>query len=117
MIPKPVNTKDLLLVAQNSKLYHDLVVQLQKDFEISGFSFEVPSDISPLDLAVTLKNKLTDLIQNNFEGYLQFLYRVDVSERSMFSHLVKESDDIVAKATFAILEREWKKVYYRQEFS
>ena len=117
MIPKPINTESLLLVAKSSNLYQDLVVQLQKDFETSGLSFEVSLGILPLDLVDVLKVKLAHLIQNNFDGFLQFLYRVDVSEQALLSSSLKASEDIVTKATFLILQREWQKVYYRKEFS
>ncbi len=117
MISKPKTTTDLVRIAQESALYQDLVLQLKKDFEMSGldFNFQLASD--RVDLLTFLQTEISYLMTQNFDAYLQLLYRIDVSETYMQVDALQEANIVVQKAVFALLHKEWQKVYYRKLYS
>ena len=117
MIPTATNSTDLLNLASNEGLFQALLEQIKKDFALSGQSFELESVSTASDLLVALQRELKRLIDSNFDAYLQLLYRVDIPERMMQSDAIQDSDALSEKSTFAILQREWKKVYYRNKYS
>jgi len=71
--------------------------------------------MAPVVLIKEIHRQILHLIHYNFDAYLQVLYRVDVSERSM-NFSIENSDTIAQKATFQILKREWEKVNVRTKF-
>lgn len=117
MIPTASNSTSLLTLIVNEGLYQDLRNQVTKDFELSGLTITLDQSILPADLLNELHYKILQLIHNNFDGFLQLLYRVDIPEQTMQSFELQKSDEIAKKATFMILEREWKKVYFRRKYS
>lgn len=117
MIPKATNSSSLLTLIFEEGLYQDLLIQIIKDFELSGLTITLDQSISPADLLSELHHQVLQLIHNNFDGFLQLLYRVDIAESTMQSFELQKSDDIAKKTTFAILQREWKKVYFRRKYS
>ncbi len=117
MIPKANNSEALVVLAQDAGLYQNLLNQLIKDFELSGLSIEFEESTSTEKLVLTLNNTIENLLQHHFDSYLQLLYRVDVPENSMQNKGVESVKEIAQKASFAILKREWQKVYLKNKFS
>jgi len=57
------------------------------------------------------------LINNEFDSFLNFLYRIDLSEDKII-HLSKNNQEIyIGSISFLILKREWKKVWFRRTYS
>ena len=113
----PINTDALLSEAEKTKLYMQLVLQLNKDFNLANESVDFPVAILPADLKVQLHEKIFRMIQYKFAEYLNLLYVIDVSEAE-----VKKLDgsDLVVLAeqvAFLILKREWQKVWFRNYYS
>ena len=117
MIPKAANSSSLLTLIFEEGLYQDLLIQITKDFELSGLTITLHQAISPADLLQELHSQILELIHTNFDGFLQLLYRVDIAESTMQSFELQKSDNIAKKTTFVILQREWKKVYFRKKYS
>lgn len=117
MIPTTTNSTALLSLAIDEGLYQDLMQQLKKDFELSGLSFDLKPMITTSDLLEKLQQQIKQLIHSNFDAYLQLLYRVDIPEKMMQSNDLQDSDEIARRTTFLILQREWKKVYFRKKYS
>lgn len=117
MIPTASNSTSLLSLIANEGLYQDLLNQITKDFELSGLTITLDQSISPADLLNELHHQILQLIHNNFDGFLQLLYRVDIPEQTMQSFELQKSDKIAKKTTFIILQHEWKKVYFRRKYS
>lgn len=112
----PISTDTLLSEAEKENLYHKLIEQLNKDFNLANEGVDFPQNTSPYELKVQLHEKIYRLIQYKFAEYLNLLYIIDVSE----SEVKKlNGDDLVVlseQITFLILKREWQKVWFRNKY-
>ncbi|QKJ62268.1 hypothetical protein [Flavobacterium sp. M31R6] len=116
MFIAPISTDLLLQEAEKETLYVNLIVQLNKDFNLANEAVDFPISLSPDELKVQLHEKIYRLIQYKFAEYLNLLYIIDVSEEE-----VKKLDgsDLVILAeqvAFLILKREWQKVWFRNKY-
>lgn len=111
----PINFEDLIVEANKLKLYKKLVVQLNKDLLFANIDLEFDEETQPLSLKLVLQETVFNLIQHKFSDYLNLLYQVDVSEQKIKSlggeDVVKLSEDV----TFLILQREWQKVWFKNQ--
>lgn len=112
------NTFEALFAEANAlQLYKKLLVQLNKDLLYANINLEFDEETLPTSLKLVLQDTIYSLIQENFSEYLNLLYIVDVPEHKVRqldgNDTVKLSEDI----TFLILQREWQKVWYRQNLS
>lgn len=112
----PKSTELVLLEAENESLYLNLVVQLNKDFNLANEGIDFPKSILPEELKIQLHEKIYRMIQYKFAEYLNLLYIIDVSEAE-----IKKLDgsDLVALAkqvSYLILKREWQKVWFRNKY-
>jgi len=117
MIPTTNDSDSLLVLVSEKGLFQNLLIQLKKDFELSGLLILFDNIQSTDQLLIVLYKHIHNLIQINFEGYLQLLYRVDVPESNLQTENIQNIEDFAKKATFLILKREWEKVYYRNLYS
>lgn len=103
--------------ANKLDLYQKLIRQLNKDFLYANIDLDFEDDILPLDLKIILHETLYKLIQEKFADYLNLLYIIDVSEKSIKAldgtDALKLSEDVA----FLILKREWQKVWYKNQYS
>lgn len=116
MFIAPINTDLLLQEANSETLYVNLVLQLNKDFNLANEGIDFPKSITPDELKIQLHEKIYRLIQYKFAEYLNLLYIIDVSEEE-----IKKLDgsDLVVLAeqvAFLILKREWQKVWFRNKY-
>ena len=84
-----------------------------KDFTVN---LELPAKAEFLDLHQLLSKVVKDLLEQNFEGLLQALYRIDVSEQKVQQAFASEGDVADAIAEL-IIEREIQKVETRKKYS
>lgn len=107
----------LIEEANKLDLYNKLVDQLNKDFLLANIDLEFNQNILPSSLKFLLHETIYQLIQEKFTKYLNLLYIVDVSEKTVKSldgdDLLKLSEDVA----FLILKREWQKVWFRHKYS
>lgn len=111
----PKSSDSLLSEAERENLYLQLIVQINKDFNLANEGIDFPLSTSPQDLKVQLHEKIYRLIQFKFAEYLNLLYIIDVSEEQ-----IKKLDgtDVVGLSqdvAFLILKREWQKVWFRNK--
>jgi hypothetical protein len=116
MFIAPQNTDLLLQEAEKETLYINLIVQMNKDFNLANEAVDFPLSLSPDELKIQLHEKIYRLIQYKFAEYLNLLYIIDVSEEE-----IKKLDgsDLVVLAeqvAFLILKREWQKVWFRNKY-
>ena len=98
---------------ESSNLIKPLVEQIKKDAHLSGLDFHCSTEISAALLIKTVYDFLLNLIVNDFGAYLNFLYRVDLSEKELKSIDHIEPKDICREVTYLLLKREWQKVYFK----
>ncbi|MEW7289006.1 hypothetical protein [Aquimarina sp. 2304DJ70-9] len=106
---------DLILEVTQSSLYPQLLTQLQKDIDRAGIDYKIDPEIQPKDLITTINKLLLSVLQHTFNEYLNLLYAVDVSEAEIRNFKSEKAEDIAGYATYLILKREWKKVWYRNQ--
>lgn len=109
----PMNVNDLFLQAEKNNLYVSLIKQLQKDFNLAIIDLHVNITMKPQELFETLHEKVFSLIQNNFAGYLNLLYVIDIPEneiKKLDGSNILELSKIV---TFMLLKRIWQKVWFK----
>ncbi|MGI9532471.1 hypothetical protein [Lutimonas sp.] len=112
---KPKDGLTLLSQIESEQLLTELIDQFNKDAHLSGIHQQIKST---LDISVLLRQVhrfLMELMTKDFGAYVSFLYRVDVTERTL-----REIDDIdperiAEKVAFLVLQREWLKVSFRNK--
>lgn len=106
---------ELLSEIYEEDLYVKLIEQLNKDFQLSGIESHFDLELNPNSLIHQLEKSILDLINTNFDGYLNLLYRVDISELELKkldgSNIEKLSEQVV----YLLLKRVWKKVWFKNK--
>jgi hypothetical protein len=110
------NTIELLKNVEKQHLYLKLVEQLNKDFHLSNLKVVFETTILPIDLKEQLAAVLLNLINQQYDDYLNFIYRVDVSEKELLN--IKETNlpDLVEQITFLVLKRTIQKVWLKKNY-
>lgn len=101
--------------AQNKELLRQLILQLNRDFHLTGINNSYKDDISVEELVLQLNTSISNLIKTDFQTYVNLLYRIDVSESKMRQIDEINTEKIVPKVTFLILSREWQKVWFKNK--
>jgi hypothetical protein len=103
----------LLEAEITNHLYAKLVVQLEKDFNLTGIKYDF-ENLTPSELLVCLLEVVEHLIQNEYAVFLNLLYRIDIPENQ-----VKPTDTLTLEenVVFLILKRQWLKVQLRLKYS
>lgn len=109
------NSEELVFFSAKQKLYQLLLSQLEKDFNFSGIELKIRKNCAPDKLITSLERQLRSLILNDFTGYLNLLYRIDVSESEIRKTDGSDIDNLVHQVCFLILKREWQKVWIRSK--
>ena len=106
------NTGLLVQQIYNSKLYSQVILQIQKDFYLCGETLALEESILPDVLVQKIYQKIYFLLQHNFNAYLQLLYRIDIAEDKIATR--NETIAVIAqKASYYILQREYQKINLR----
>jgi len=98
------------------KLYKNLILQVKKDFELTGLNIDIDAKTLPNDLIENISKELYNLISYKFDTYMQLLYRIDLSEQLMQFDAIESAEVLAEKATLQLLKREWQKVEWREKF-
>lgn len=110
------NALELLNSIEVENLYSPLIEQLNKDFQLANVegSFDITN--SPVQLKKQLFAILLNLITNQYDDYLNLLYRIDVPESELAKlvndHLTTSMEDI----TYLVLKRAYQKVWFKHNF-
>ncbi|MCX7551587.1 hypothetical protein [Xanthomarina sp. F2636L] len=109
--------QDILDTSIQLNLFKKLVQQLNKDFLYANIDLSFDEDVLPTSLKLMLHETIYKLIQEKFMDYLNLLYIIDVPE-----YKVKQLDgsDVLLlseQVTYLLLQREWQKVWFKQQYS
>ncbi len=84
----------------------------------NSYGFNLPEVLTMDALETILAEKINTMITADFNGLVQLLYRIDVSEPALRQLLVQnpasDSGRLIAQL---ILERSWKKILTRKMYS
>jgi len=82
MLPQKYSA-ELFIQDQNKELLIMLIRQLNKDFSLTGIDFAFEEKLQIKELVNQLNENIEYLIKNDFQSYLNLLYRIDISESKM----------------------------------
>lgn len=112
------NIGQLLVEAKSTSLYQALIMQLNKDFNLAGLPLQyIEETVSPEELKQQLFNLLKTLINTNFDGFLNLLYRIDLPESKIKTIPKDNFDNYIEMVSFLILKRVWLKVWFKNKYS
>ncbi len=103
----------LLKNAEEKELYTNLIQQLNKDLIRANTELQFAATTKPEYLIETLRIFIKDLMLKRFPDYLNLLYVIDVSERTLKKMNDTPPELIIDTVVLLILKREWQKVYYK----
>jgi len=108
---------ELLVSVIDQNLYVALIRQLNKDFALANLGCLIVEDCIPELLRQELDVIIAELVNNEFDSFLNLLYRVDLSEHKI-TELSKENQEIyITSISYLILKREWQKVWFKKNYS
>jgi hypothetical protein len=112
----PTTFSDLIVEVNNFNLYNKLIIQLNKDLGLANIDLEFDEDTLPTSLKLILHETIYKLIQEKFMEYLNLLYIIDVPEKKVKQLDGNDTVELSENVTFLILQREWQKVWYRNNY-
>ncbi|MDX1829478.1 MAG: hypothetical protein R3342_08030 [Lutibacter sp.] len=104
---------ELLEKSLKENLYGKIIQQLNKDFLLANVSYHFSEEINPSELKKTLVEILHEMVINNYDDYLNLIYRIDISEKDLAKIKGQSLKLIVDEITYLILKREYQKVWFR----
>ena len=107
------NSLELLNQINSEKLLIKLVEQLNKDLQLANITESFKLSVSILELKEGLSKLLLHLISNNYDDYLNLLYRIDVSEKELATIKSNSLDESLEEVCFVVLKREFQKVWFK----
>jgi hypothetical protein len=110
------NTEELLQSITVENLYVQLIVQLNKDFQLANIAVSFEITTSPAQLKKQLFAVLLNLITNQYDDYLNLLYRIDVPESELAKLMNDNLTSSIEEITYLVLKREYQKVWFKQNF-
>ena len=112
MLPSQ-NAVEFLKSVEVENLYSQLIQQLNKDFLLSNLNTRFDLSTTPVDLKQKLSDTLLNLITDQYDDYLNLLYRIDVSEKELLKIKNENLPTSIEQLTFVILKREYQKVWFK----
>jgi hypothetical protein len=105
----------LLREVKQKDLLAALIRQLNKDFQLCGLESTINEKASVSEVVRNLAHILSQLIRNDFQGFLNLLYRVDIPESKIHRSETRGMDELIQDASYELLKREWQKVWLRNK--
>ena len=102
---------------QKEDLYIQTIKQLNKDFQLANIDKNIDELIESIELKNELEKIVFDLLTNNYDDYLNLLYRVDVPESELRKLSSKILTETVGEIAFLIMKREFQKVWFKKRYS
>ena len=99
------------------KLYNDLVIQLNKDFSLSGIDFNLSLKSKPKKLINDLTLLFENMIIKDYQKFNQLMYVLDIPENKLISLKEGHINVVIDRIIRLVLERVLQKVYLKQKFS
>lgn len=109
------NVIELLQKVEVEDLYQNLILQLNKDFQLSNLNESFELSLTSIKLKERLSNTILNLLTNNYDDYLNLMYRIDVSEKELATLKSENLETTIEQVTFLILKREYQKVWFKNK--
>lgn len=112
-----VNSDQLLHLAGEALLVEKLLLQVEKDFKLANAPLNLTIGFDPQSFVSKIHEKVYFLMIENFSGYLNLLYVIDVPEGELQHLEITDSVEVAQHVTFLILKREYQKVWFKNNYS
>ena len=99
------------------KLYNDLIIQLNKDFSLSGIGFQLSLTSKPNILIKDLTMLFQNMIVKDYQKFNQLMYVIDIPETKLASIKERHLNVVIDRIIRLVLERVLQKVYLKQKLS
>jgi len=99
------------------KLYNDLIIQLNKDFSLSGIDFNLSLTSKPNKLIKDLTLLFQNMIVKDYQKFNQLMYVLDIPENKLVRLKERQLIVVIDRIIRLVLERVLQKVYLKQKFS
>ncbi len=116
MLPAKKSSLELLNSIAIENLYIHLIAQLNKDFQLANISGSFDIKASPVQLKKELFAILLNLITNQYDDYLNLIYRIDVPESELAKLKQDNLTTNIEEITYLVLKREYQKVWFKHNF-
>lgn len=115
----PVTSAHLDVFAQRIDLLQQVVAQLNKDFQLSGFEVNFTGDTTNAyqELTDQLVPVIDYMLEHQTERFWSLLYGIDISEQRVREVLFGEEANSLQRLTDLILKRELQKVVIRNHYA
>ncbi|MBC2838714.1 hypothetical protein [Robiginitalea sp. SC105] len=122
------DSQDLLSFAEQAGGYTLLIDQVRKDFNRAGLAdplgsravsantdnpAETPGYPDAEQLEQLLRETIYRLLLEDFDGYLNLMYAVDIPENAFKNLRVTDAVEVAGQVALLLLMREWQKVRTR----
>jgi hypothetical protein len=111
-----VDVNELLEVSLERELYQKLLIQLKKDFDLAAIDIQIKPDLATTEVKIILHEKIYFLLLEKFDECQNLLYIIDLPEKVFKNVHQKDAVDVAREISFIILKREFKKVWFKQEY-
>ncbi|WP_327019030.1 hypothetical protein [Croceibacter atlanticus] len=104
--------------ATSLNLFKNLVVQIEKDFNLASVDLEIDTieSTTPNSLLDGIESKIYYLLQYDTSTYINLLYIIDVPEHSIKYLKAENLEQFSKDISFLILKRCWMKVWYKANY-
>ena len=75
---------------------------------------EISIHLTPSELVTTLNEITHNLIEHDFNDFINLLYKIDVSEKAISIRNPANTKTYVSFVNYLILKREWQKVWLKK---
>jgi len=117
MFDKKNDALQSLSKLEQMDMLENLIVQINKDLFLSGVETQFNVNWNPKLLIKGLSEIVARLMINEFQKFINFLYRIDIPEKKIGQIGTSDFDEIVEVITILILKKEWQKVWFRNRNS
>ena len=117
MFDKKNDALQSLFRLEQMEMLKELIRQINKDLSLSGIEIQFDVNWNPELLVKNLTQVIATLMEKDFQKFINFLYRIDISEKKLGNIGTSDFDDLVSQITLMILKIEWQKVWFRNRNS
>ncbi len=112
----PISSLQILEQAQQKELYVKVLHQLNKDLELANVNFTFYNQIQPLEMLKQLVVLVNHLLEKDFDLLINLLYLIDVPEQKLKAISQNSVTPINEEITKLIVQREWQKVWFKNQY-
>ena len=114
---KKKDTLESLCRLRQMDMLEKLIQQINKDLSLSGVDIQFHVNWSPELLIVNLTKVVKALMEKDFQKFINFLYRIDISEKKLGDITTSDFGEVASEITLMILKKEWQKIWLRNRNS